>query len=224
MLLPAIIGVLSGLVVTGLPELDMAFWTALQAVATILAFIAAAIYAAIAYQQTSAIVRQTNLAEKDYLERNKPVVFVDRIDDLERTRNYRYVIRNAGGGYAVNVYYYDIMVVAPHAVGSLAAGEHRLVPADLNDYLCRGGAVKCVIVAEAPYTRTTQWTVTLNLRTQEASGHEGQVLHRAARVTYEPPRFRDESLQDFMTANGPDIRQQLRDLEADNLAAPEFLS
>ena len=75
---------------------------AVQTVATIAAFTAAAIYARIAYRQTRAIVRQTTLAEKDYIERHKPIVLLDRWEHPEKEGNYHYVIRNVGGGFAVS--------------------------------------------------------------------------------------------------------------------------
>jgi precorrin-2 methylase len=82
-------------------------WMAVQTVATIAAFTAAAIYARIAHRQTTAIARQTALAEKDYIERNKPIVLLDRWEHPEKEGNYHYVLRNVGGGFALNVYYFE---------------------------------------------------------------------------------------------------------------------
>jgi hypothetical protein len=77
-----------------------------------------------------------------------------------------------------------------------------------------------LVVAEGPYSRTTQWTPTLNLRTQEGGDHKGQVLHSPATVTQEPPRFQNQNLHDNMRANDEGFRRQLRAFDADNLAAP----
>jgi hypothetical protein len=85
-------------------------WVEIQAIATILAFVAAAVYAAIARRQTHAIIRQTELSEKDYVERNKPIVFTDRVEG-------HYVVRNVGGGYAVNAYYFAVEVISPVSMG-----------------------------------------------------------------------------------------------------------
>jgi len=69
-------------------------------------------YAHLTKQQKEAAQKQLELAGKqlalsgkDYVERNKPVVYSDRWEDPERTGNFHYVIRNVGGGFAVNVYF-----------------------------------------------------------------------------------------------------------------------
>ncbi len=187
-------------------------WIEIQAIATLAAFAAAWWYAKIAKRQTDAIVSQQRLAEKDYIERNKPVVYIDRAEGSE-AGNARYIVRNVGGGFAVNTYVFDVTLVDQVAAGSLAAGEERTLPAVLNRRLCDNGAgSKHLVIAEAPFTRTTQWTPTLNLRTQSAGSHKGQVIHRSASVAVEAPRFVDQSLSEYLKANVDTFRVQLRSL------------
>jgi hypothetical protein len=185
------------------------FWTAAQAVATGLAFSAALWYALIARRQTTAIVNQEALAAKDYLERNKPVVFVER-DESRGVRHPEYTAHNVGGGFAMNVYFYESTLPTPILIGALATGEQRTLPAALNHRLSEGDSgLKFLIVAEAPFSRTTQWTPTMNLRTQTAGDHRGQVLHWLANVEVQPPRFCNQSLQDYMRLNREAFLKQL---------------
>jgi len=163
--------------------------------------------------------RQLQLNQKDYIERNKPVVFTDRLDHPDLAGNYHYVIRNVGGGFAVNVYYYAVEVISPISIGALAAGAERPLPSALDQKLRDGGSgLRHLIVAEAPYSRTTQWTPTLNLRTQTGGDHGGQVMHQTAKVKAEPPRFQHQNLQDYMQANAQGFREQIKAFREDDMS------
>ena len=82
-------------------------WVELQTIATMAAFGAAFWYARIARRQTTAIVAQQALAQLEHIQRNKPVVYIDRVEHSHDPTNYHYVLHNAGGGFAINVYMYD---------------------------------------------------------------------------------------------------------------------
>src|SRR5262249_28537392 len=55
-------------------------WVELQTVATMAAFGAAFWYACIARRQTTALVAQQALAQTEHIQRNKPVVYIDRVE------------------------------------------------------------------------------------------------------------------------------------------------
>ncbi len=55
-------------------------------------------YANLTEQQKEAAKQQLRLAKKDYIERNKPVVYSDRWEHPEKEGDFCYVIRNVGGG------------------------------------------------------------------------------------------------------------------------------
>jgi hypothetical protein len=150
----------------------------------------------------------------------KPLVFIDRREQADREGYAQYVAHNVGGGFAVNVYYFDITVLDPILIGSLAAGEERPLPANVAILLREGGSgLRHLLVAEAPYSRTTQWTPSLNFRTQEGGSHRGQVIHRAADVTVEAPHFQYQSLSDYMRPNAQQFRAQLQTLANDEVAS-----
>jgi hypothetical protein len=61
--------------------------------------------------------------------------------------------------------------------------------------------VRYVLIAEALYTRTTQWNPILNFRTQTAGLHRGQVLARPVEPAVAPPRWAYQNLRDYVANN-----------------------
>ena len=141
----------------------------------------------------------------DYIQRNKPVVFCDRSTDG------RYVVRNVGGGFAINVYFIDKDGDSqPIALGSLAANDEQEVSGEINALLQGSlGGRRFIIIAEAPFTRTTQWTPTLNHRTPGAGGIRAQVSHSFPEVKTKPPRGEAQSLSKFLENNLTDLSEKL---------------
>ena len=186
-------------------------WVELQTIATIAAFGAAFWYTWIARRQTTALVAQQALAQTEHIQRNKPVVYIDRVEHSHDPTNYHYVLHNVGGGFAINVYIYDEGLSAAVAVGSLASGEQRILPADLNRQLCEGHAgSRYLVLAEGPFSRTTQWTPTLNRRTPTDAADRGQVIHAAPmEKTAESPRFQHQRAADFLRPHETRLRAAL---------------
>jgi hypothetical protein len=189
-------------------------WVELQSVATMAAFGAAFWYAYIARRQTTVLVAQQALAQTEHIQRNKPVVYIDRVEHSHDPTNYDYVLHNVGGGFAINVYVYDESLSVAMAVGSLASGEQRVLPADLNRQLSDGHAgSRYLVLAEGPFSRTAQWTPTLNLRTPTEASDGGQVVHAAPmETTAESPRFQYQSAADFLRPNETRLRAALASL------------
>jgi hypothetical protein len=162
--------------------------------------------------QQRATERELRLSGKDYIERNKPVVFCDRVEHPADENNFHYVMRNVGGGFAVNVYFLDGDHDGPPIpLGSLSSGEARRLPARVNMGTVRGaGGTVFILVAEGPVSRTTQWTPTLNYRTSDISVHDGgQVLHRVAQVENPPTRGVHQPLSVFLENNKVGLLRQL---------------
>jgi hypothetical protein len=161
-------------------------------------------------------------SQRHLLIAQKPLLYVERVEDPDRRGHVTYRVRNAGAGSAVNAYYIglaELLFSEPRAIGSVAPGDARLLPAEINRILQEGGAgIKFVIVAEAHYTRTTQWTPTLNVRTQTAGRHGGQVLYRTAEPAVPPPRFQYQSLRDYLQNNSASFAQQLSKFGKDEAA------
>ena len=186
-------------------------WVELQAVATMAAFGAAFWYACIARRQSTALVAQQELAQTEHIQRNKPVVYIDRVEHSNDPTRYHYVLHNVGGGFAINVYVYDQSLNGAVAVGSLASGEQRVLPEAINRQLSdsRAGA-RYLVLAEGPFSRTAQWTPTLNLRTPTEAADRGQVIHAAPmEKTAESPRFQYQSAADFLRPNETRLRAAL---------------
>ena len=152
-------------------------------------------------------------SQRQRLVSQKPVVYTERVEDPERAGHVSYFIRNAGGGPAVNVYYiglFDLAFGQAGSLGALAAGDARLLPRGVGAILREGDAgIRYVLVAESLYTRTTQWNPTLNVRTQTAGRHGGQVLYRTAEPAIPPPRFQYQSLRDYLANNNGSFAEQL---------------
>ena len=169
--------------------------------------------------QLAALQAQLKQSGKAYIERNKPVVFCDRVG--LSTGGYEYVIRNVGEGFAVNVYFVPDRAAADahgdwpvRAVGSLGPNSERSLPDELNRGLCDSGKYPFgfLIVAEGPYSRTTQWTPTLNYRSVDDSRMEGHVHHRVATIQNPSPRFERQPLREFLDQNAGDLLTQLATL------------
>ncbi|HSL20540.1 MAG TPA: hypothetical protein VK886_03330 [Vicinamibacterales bacterium] len=163
-------------------------------------------------KQVAAAHEQLARWDKDYIERNKPVVFCDRWEHPEKEGNYHYVVRNVGGGFAVNVYFIDTttMQMTPLALGSLAANDERRVPPRVANALATATTgLGHLIVAEGAWSRTTQWTTTLNFRTADNDIRQGHVQHRLALVTVEPPRGESQRLSHYLANNGAGFLEQL---------------
>src|SRR6266487_905966 len=121
-------------------------WVEIQALATIAAFVAAAIYAWIARRQAEAIEAQvesakrqlgaterqlhvaegqlTNAVEQQRLSQlsrwqdNKPIVVLDRRDYPDRGKgDFGFVLCNIGRGFAVNVFQFDSRAGEWHSLG-----------------------------------------------------------------------------------------------------------
>ena len=169
-------------------------------------------YAHSTQEQKQAAQQQLQLAGKDYIERNKPVVYSDRWEDPDRKGAYHYIIRNVGGGFALNVYFVEPGRL-PVALGALAAGAERRLPSDLNDELVKAwtGAMH-ILIAEGPFSRTTQWTATLNYRIPDNVVAGGQVEHKHGIPHVEPPRHEHQSLADYWRKNGAHLCEQLNQL------------
>jgi hypothetical protein len=169
-----------------------------------------------AQAQAQAAQDQLGRWDKDYIERNKPVVFSDRAEDREdRGGNYHYVMRNVGGGFAVNVYFIDAAhpFETPLALGSLAPNAERQMPMAVNRALASAeNGLRHLLIAEGPATRTTQWTPTLNFRTADNDIRKGQVQHRVARVQNPSPAGEPQPLRVFLENNRLNLLTQLESL------------
>jgi hypothetical protein len=133
----------------------------------------------------------------------KPIVFSDY--DLD---SKRFVIRNVGGGFAVNV----IGLVPtkdgghemPYLFGSLAAGDSRALHAE---EIYAGFLSKHVLLAEGVWTRTAQWNPTLNVRNRwESVSHANGVADGGKTV------LEARDLDTYLAANWKDLHAQLAKL------------
>jgi len=126
-------------------------------------------YATTTHAQLALTQAEFKESHRRLLVAQKPVVYTERAEHPEHPGRVNYWIRNAGGGPAINVYYlglFDLAFQDPIALGAVAADDARVLPAAVKTTLHNGDAgIKFVLLAEAPYTRTTQWTPTLNIRT-----------------------------------------------------------
>lgn len=141
----------------------------------------------------------------------KPIVFSDY--DLE---SKRFVIRNVGGGFAVNV----IGLVPtkdgghemPYLFGSLASGDSRALHAE---EIYAGFLSKHVLLAEGAWTRTAQWNPTLNVRNRwESVSHANGVADGGKTI------LEARDLDTYLAANWKDLQAQLKILI--NGCAEEF--
>jgi hypothetical protein len=102
-----------------------------------------------AKEQTAAFRAQVKTAEekaaldgKTYIEGNKPIVFCDRVGRSDGV-GFDYVMRNVGGGFAINVYFIAEDAPVPptgelpvRALGSLAADAEKPFPETLRRTFC----------------------------------------------------------------------------------------
>lgn len=162
--------------------------------------------------QASAAKDQLARWDKDYIERNKPVVFCDRWEDPNNARNFYYVMRNVGGGFAINVYFIDASepTAIALALGSLASNSERKMPEAVNDALVAASAgARHILIAEGAPSRTTQWTPTLNYRTAANDIRRGHVQPRVADVAAPASRDEPQSLMEFRHNNQRALLDQL---------------
>lgn len=161
--------------------------------------------------QADVAVSQLKSANRDHIQRNKPVVFCDR-EEFEQDGFY-YVIRNVGGGFAINVYFVfedDAEGTPPLALGSIAANDKQPLPVKVNQRLVDADhGLRFVIICEGQFTRTTQWTPTLNFRTATNDIRRGQVQHRFPEVKNRPPRGVPQLLRVFLNNNRADLSVEL---------------
>ena len=169
--------------------------------------------------QTKALEGQLLRWDKDYIERHKPIVFVDRVSPSDGGHDY--VMRNVGGGVALNVYFVpedatpnQSGVWPVRALGSLAADSEKRLPDELSRAFrdSTEHAVPHLLIAEGLYSRTTQWTPTLNYRSPDYDPAEGHVEHRVATVLHPSKRFERQSSRVFLASNAADLLQQLTTL------------
>lgn len=102
---------------------------------------------------------------------NKPVVFTDRRDHPELgDGNFTYVVRNVGGGFAVNVFVLSGGPDSPkwESLGALSAGDERELAG------IPMGAPGHVLLAEGVRTRTRRWNPTFNQLVRD-----GEIRHHS---------------------------------------------
>ena len=130
-------------------------------------------------------------------------------------------MRNVGGGFAVNVYFVPDRAAPDsegdwpvRALGSLGPNSERRLPEILNRAFCdsTNHPIPHLLIAEGPYSRTTQWNPTLNYRSADFDRREGHVLHRVATILKASPRFLHQSLREFLSDNAGDLLKQLATL------------
>lgn len=180
-------------------------WTALQAVATILAFCVAAWYASIAQRQLRAFITEASIG-------HEPIVFTVREEDPGKANDFHYFVLNVGKGTAVNVWYLDRKPGdgkwRQQSLGALGAGQRRILVDTLEQPLRdAGGDIRHVLAAEGVATRTTRWTLTSNVRgTQQGSHLRGHLIELK-----NPDHL---SLGDLLAEEGDSILRQLNSIES----------
>jgi hypothetical protein len=175
------------------------------------------IYTVAAQQQAQASTslfelsrKENNRARVARWQESKPIVFTDRRDEPQLGEgNYQIVMRNVGGGFAVNVYCLlgtDPKVPSLWALGALAPGAERVLHKDVPF------DEPHVVIAEGVHTRTRRWNPTLN-----AAGAAGGYVHRLWLHDGEANNgavLQDdlaEKIEDYANRNWPAL---LRDLNA----------
>jgi hypothetical protein len=156
--------------------------------------------------------RQTATADETFQENwirqrqdRKPVVLTD-YDNAQG----KHVIRNVGGGFAVNVYAIFPGEDDDHEtciLGSLAAGAERVLRDGEDEQFAkadRQGLRAHVVLAEGVYTRTAQWNPTLNSANEWASISHDVAVADGGRTILEK-----RSLADYLQLNWDTLRKQL---------------
>lgn len=97
-------------------------------------------------------------AARERFRRNKPIVLTD-VDS-----SGRYVLRNVGGGPALNVYWLPSSSHDTKALplGGLGVGEERPLPDVAVIDIAEGSYWSHMLIAEGIRTRTRRWSATLN--------------------------------------------------------------
>ena len=163
------------------------------------------------HQQYEVTKEELQLARKeaqavaaDRLQANKPIVVTIREED--KVGGYRYYIHNVGRGTAINVWYADLHddVWRIQSQAALGAGEQRLLLGEVEGRLRNNpGEFKHLIVAEGIPTRTTRWTVSINVRSKVGGGSVHHLL-----AALQNPR-EGQSVDALLTAEGSVLRRQL---------------
>lgn len=182
-------------------------WTEIQAIATILAFGAAAWYARIAKRQLDAFLAEARIG-------HKPIVFTVRDILPDQPLRKHYFLLNVGKGTAINVWYADKPTGADtwrvQSLGALGAGQNRLLVNELEQPLRDdNGDHRHIIAAEGVASRTTRWTLTGNARgTDQGSTVTGCLIRLR-----NPHR---DTLEAILTDEGDFIFEQLTAVSSHN--------
>ena len=143
--------------------------------------------------------------------RNKPVA-VMVLHPLDRG-GFEYCVRNIGPGLAVSVW---CVTVSPAGefkrvcLGALGPGDSRVLPSDILRPLCDDTLTQpFAVLAEGMWTRTAQWTLTVNLRGDNPGSDV--VSHF---VPIADRQVVDRSIDKLLTDEGSKIRTSLATVSA----------
>lgn len=175
-------------------------WTEIQAIATILAFAAAAWYARIAKMQLEAFLVESRIG-------HKPIVFTVRDILPDQFFRKHYFLLNVGKGTAINVWYADKPTGANAwrvlPLGAIGAGQNRLLVNELEQPLRdNDGDYRHIIAAEGVASRTTRWTLTGNAR----GARPGDTVTGSLITIRNPHR---DTLAEILKHEGDSIFEQL---------------
>ena len=190
----------------GLWNARTAVWTVILLIDNILAVwwysLMTRHHVSVGEQQLELATRQFQDEWRSRRQQLKPIVFTD----YDRTTS-KHVIRNVGGGFAINVYGVIPEGVddAPgiYVLGSLAAGS-ALPLEDAMDSLATDDKAH-MLLAEGTFTRTAQWNPTLN-----ALNHWGNISHEIAVADDGKTILEHRTLQAYLDKNWQVLRQQLK--------------
>jgi hypothetical protein len=193
---------------------DAAFAEALQAVLLFATLVIVWVYTHASQEQASAILREEQRAILAEWQRNKPVVFVDWDADPDKGVGHgRFVLRNVGGGFAMNVYFVDEAGgMMSLGLGGIAAGEKRVLPGDFIENHSRA----FLVVAEGVWTRTRRWNPTANVigRGRESVIHRLIYPQEAESAAEKRMEFRD-----YIDHSWEKLQPQLKEAVAHAYAA-----
>ncbi len=190
---------------------DMASATKEMAQQTAAAAAAAEASATSTRESAEAAKAQAEFLRIQHLQANKPIVFTERIVDTADRRAFHYYARNVGGGIAVNVWYVGHDLAGRRialSLGALGPGEKRLLPDTIEPLLCdRPGDFRHAVFAEGIVSRTSRWSVTLNVRGHDPGTEMTSGLAESL-DTREPETFRE-----YLNVRWPAIDAQLQRLQ-----------
>ena len=169
---------------------------------------------AAAREEINVAQRQMEVAEENLrtavvwrFQDNKPVVVIDRD---ERDDGEHFVVRNVGGGFALNVFFIgfdpDGRVVTNRPLGALGAGQQRDLPAIIRFEI----GDRYIVLAEGVRTRTRQWNATLN-----GISRGREMMHQLATFPEAPiaEQFRtSQTIEEFVAGHSGDLHKQLGNL------------